>query len=177
MCDDQDVVARRPTPCEPALVENHRLRCQPSQPRSVDVDHEDPHRAVVLQPDEHESLPVRRVVTRDVAAAGVGRNPGQSAAVGDTDGVDPVPLRIVDAVALAREALPVRRPGETAMDLERGVRRRSLAEVLGVRSMKCAAIPSSQQKKEIVLPSGAQRALLAPRSNSSVTSLPSGFMV
>ena len=43
--------------------------------------------------------------------------------------------------------------------------------------MKCAAMPSSQQKKEIALLSGAQRALLAPRSNSSVTSLPSEFMM
>jgi len=44
-------------------------------------------------------------------------------------------------------------------------------------SMKCADIPLSQQKKEIVLPSGAQRALLAPRSYSGVTSLPSVFIV
>ena len=51
------------------------------QVAAVQPDREDPHRSGLIRPDEDEAFAVRGVVTRNIVAAWVGRNPGKTATI------------------------------------------------------------------------------------------------
>ena len=129
---EQDLVpARRPAAAEEFVQDHVRGRDLP-QPAAAEPRDEQTHLAVRVCTDEHEALAVGRVVAGDVVAAGIGGDPPQPPAVGRANRVDPVPVRVGHAEALAGKSLSVRGPLR-AVSLERGIGRCELAEAAAVR--------------------------------------------